>query len=590
MKMRFAYWMKSLAGLSIGLAVLAASAMAYQTDWKPPYGKLPEWKPLDQGPKWTEATRKDFYSRDQGSKLMPLRWISALKQPSGEPFMVDSLSRYGYLPNEQSNPPGLPVGFTVDSGNGGGTIGITCSACHTRQIEVGGVAYRVDGGPALADFQSFITDLDTAVDKVLTDNAAFADFALAVLGPTPPPEKTAALKEALQAWFTPFHTLNERALPKDKPWGPVRLDAVSMIFNRLTGLDIGPPPSFMIVENIQPADAPVRYPFIWNAPIQDHTQWPGFADNGDNLLALARNLGEVYGVFGNFHPKKDAGRLLGFDYLDDNSANFQGLEALEDLVWKLGPPKWPWAVDQALVNAGKEIYDRKTAEGGCVDCHRIKPGKPRLLNKVTWETPIQDVGTDAREYAVLTRVVKSGVLEGAKIPLLTEPLKPVDAAANVLGTAVRGAILQQLIPIGLEASLRQQIATDPQFLQRVQALKGAYQTPPPAAPGSGGPPIRYESRVLEGIWATAPYLHNGSVRSLADLLEPAAKRASEFKVGPAYDPATLGLAVEQPKSNFTLKTTDCNERASGNSRCGHEFGTSLSSEEKKALLEYLKIL
>lgn len=576
MKMRCAFWMECLVGLVIGLAIIASPAGAETT----------HWKPLDQGANWNPATRKDFYSRDQGSKLIPLRWINALKQSNGEPFLADSLSRYGYLPNETSNPPGLPVGFTVDSGGGGGTLGITCSACHTRQIDVGGESYRIDGGPAVADFQSFLADLDQSVGKTLNDSASFAQFAQAVLGPNPTPDKEAALKEALQAWYTPFHTLNDRALPKDNPWGPARLDAVSMIFNRLTGLDIGPPPSFMIVENIKPADAPVRYPFLWNAPIQDRTQWPGFADNGDSLLALARNLGEVYGVFGVFHPKKDDWRLLGFDYLDDNSANFQGLDALEDLLWKLGPPKWPWSVDQALVNAGKEIYDRKTAEGGCADCHRIKPGKPRLLNKVTWDTPVQDVGTDAKEYQVLTRVVQTGVLEGAQIPFLTQPLKPVDAAANVLGTAVRGAILQHFIPIGVEAKLREKLEKDPDLAQQIEALKGAYQTPP----ATGKPAIAYESRVLEGIWATAPYLHNGSVRSLADLLEPVAKRAAEFKVGPAYDPVTVGLAAEQTKFNFTLKTTDCSDRASGNSRCGHEFGTTLSSEEKKALLEYLKTL
>ena len=48
--------------------------------------------------------------------------------------------------------------------------------------------------------------------------------------------------------------------------------------------------------------------------------------------------------------------------------------------------------------------------------------------------------------------------------------------------------------------------------------------------------------------------------------------------------------VQQSKFDYTLETTDCSERNSGNSRCGHEFGTSLSAEEKKALLEYLKTL
>ena len=42
--------------------------------------------------------------------------------------------------------------------------------------------------------------------------------------------------------------------------------------------------------------------------------------------------------------------------------------------------------------------------------------------------------------------------------------------------------------------------------------------------------------------------------------------------------------------DYTLKTTDCSDRNSGNSRCGHEFGTQLSPAEKRALIEYLKVL
>jgi hypothetical protein len=77
---------------------------------------------------------------------------------------------------------------------------------------------------------------------------------------------------------------------------------------------------------------------------------------------------------------------------------------------------------------------------------------------------------------------------------------------------------------------------------------------------------------------------------LAELLKPAAERISSFKIGPAYDIVKIGLATEQNKFDYTLETTDCSDRNSGNSRCGHEFGTKLSAEEKKALLEYLKTL
>src|SRR5206468_134170 len=152
---------------------------------------------------------------------------------------------------------------------------------HTRQITVGGKSYRIDGGPAVADFQSLLADLDAAMGRVLASDAAFRDFAWAVLGSTADDNDVLALRTEADAWYLRHHTLMTRALPK-APWGPARLDAVGMIFNRLTGLDIGPPPSYLIPDNIKPADAPVRYPFLWNAPIQDQTQWPGFADNGND--------------------------------------------------------------------------------------------------------------------------------------------------------------------------------------------------------------------------------------------------------------------------------------------------------------------
>lgn len=576
---------------------------------------------LDQGANWTSTTRNDFYGRDQGSQIMPLRWISALKQTNGQPFMVDSLSRYGYLPNETSDPPGLPVGFTVASGGAAGAmIGMSCAACHTRQIEVAGTAYRVDGGPGIVDFQSFLSDLDTTVKNVLDNAAAFNAFASSVLGPNPTPAKSSALRTALSAWHLPYHTLMQRALP-DPAWGPARLDAVTMIFNRLTGLDIGPPPTYLIANNIQRADAPVRYPFLWNAPIQDKTQWPGFADNGSSVLGLARNLGEVIGVFASFKPKKDNWSLLGVDYLNANSANFSGLNALEELIRKIGSPKWPWPVDGALATQGKAVFERSVADGGCLSCHGVTPGPTRFPNDSTWSTPIQDVGTDSREYDVIQRRVSTGVLQGAKIPFLTTSLQSTDTALNVLTTSVLGSILQHYSPLHLDMEMNARatasralgsIETAPSSLHpsQLSELKGSFRAPAKAAnvpPGSGAlrapnavattesaVPVSagyaYESRVLQGIWAVAPYLHNGSVPSLVELLKPAAERVSEFKIGPNYDIENVGLAANQSKFNYVLKTTDCSNRNSGHSRCGHEFGTSLSASEKRALLEYLKTL
>jgi hypothetical protein len=523
---------------------------------------------LDQGRDWTELRRRQYYSVDQGSRLIRFSWIKALRQENGEPFLANSLSRYGYLPNSAS-PEKLPIGFQVSSD---GWMGITCSACHTRQIEVNGTQYRVDGGPALADFQRFLTDLDQSVEKTLADPVKFKEAAIRVRGADVKPAEIARLKARVLDWYIPYHEQMTRSLP-NPAWGPGRLDAVSMIFNRLSGLDIGPAPTYMIPENMVKADAPTRYPFLWNASRQDTTQWPGFAANGDDLLALLRNQGEVIGVFANFHPL--AGQK-GVNYKTINSTDFKGLNKAEELIKKIGPPKWPWPVNQALANQGKPLYDKYCGAG----CHEIKRGAFRLLNPFgpSWATPIQNVGTDVREYNVLSREVSTGVLAGEEIPFLHK-LGARDTAFNVLEQAVYGSLMSSNSWLsGVNAGLS--------LVSKAASVLGII--------GEGFKPKlevgAYEARVLQGIWAAAPYLHNGSVPTLAELLKPAQERLSEFKIGPAYDIVNIGMSVEQPSTDQTLITTDCSELDSGGSRCGHEFGTNLTSDEKKALLEYLKTL
>jgi hypothetical protein len=576
---------------------------------------------LDQGSNWTPATRADFYSRDQGSRMISLAWLQALKQSNGQPFLADNLARYGYLPNP-ANSNGLPVGFTASGPAGVQIAGMTCSACHTRQITADGKTYRIDGGPAIVDFQTFLAELDAAVGQVLASDAAFNSFAAMVLhSATPDADDVVTLRQNVDAWYLRYHTLITRALPTPK-WGPGRLDAVGMIFNRLTGLDLGSPPSFLIASNIRKADAPVRYPFVWNAPVQDKTQWPGFADNGSDVLALARNLGEVFGVFGVFEPKRD---VLLINFLNNNSANFDGLAKLEDLLKQIEPPKWPWLIDTNLAAQGKAIYARPKAEGGCIECHGITPGKVRFPMIQTWATPILNVGTDTREYDILAWSAKTGVLQGAFIPFATKPLKENDLAFNILATSVIGSIAEHVLRGGGVPTAAALVATGPDAqiqlapnaprlkLERLppalRDLQGAFRAaiPPPselldfriqgtAVPDTATPPApppskgSYEARVLQGIWAAAPYLHNGSVPTLAELLKPAAERVKQFKIGTNYDTVNVGLAVEQMQFDYILITTDCSDLNSGNSRCGHEHGTWLPSQEKKALLEFLKSL
>ncbi len=101
----------------------------------------------------------------------------------------------------------------------------------------------------------------------------------------------------------------------------------------------------------------------------------------------------------------------------------------------------------------------------------------------------------------------------------------------------------------------------------------------------------YANMPLDGVWLRAPYLHNGSVPSLRDLLEPAAARPRTFYRGnDVYDRQRVGFvsdrAAEGGRSFFLFDT-----RLPGNGNQGHEghaYGTELPPRDKDALVEYLK--
>jgi hypothetical protein len=101
----------------------------------------------------------------------------------------------------------------------------------------------------------------------------------------------------------------------------------------------------------------------------------------------------------------------------------------------------------------------------------------------------------------------------------------------------------------------------------------------------------YANSPLDGLWLRAPYLHNGSVPTLRDLLDPSDQRPKSFYRGyDVYDQKKVGfisdVAQEQDRPYFLYKTDE-----PGNSNKGHEgkpYGTELSPAEKDALVEYLK--
>ncbi|PHN08371.1 c-type cytochrome [Flavilitoribacter nigricans] len=101
------------------------------------------------------------------------------------------------------------------------------------------------------------------------------------------------------------------------------------------------------------------------------------------------------------------------------------------------------------------------------------------------------------------------------------------------------------------------------------------------------PEMGYIAPPLDGIWATAPYLHNGSVPTLDDLLN-SKQRPAYWAKQRKYDYEKVGWSyavAEDGKGDWTYDTT-----LPAYSNKGHDFGDKLDNDERKAVVEYLKTL
>jgi hypothetical protein len=582
------------AGLLAVLALGAAQACAQQAGPPVTY----------RSQNWTDADRDTFYMTGQGSRMMKFAWFKALRQQDGtQPFMADQLARYGYIRNDSAkNTNDLPIGFVVEAKTG--QLGMTCAACHTNQLEYqkDGKTYamRLDGAPALADFQQFLTDLAAASRATLADAGRFDTFAKTVLGGDYTPANAGQLKDEFGKWVKQFPDFMDASLPA-APWGPGRLDAFGMIFNRVAARDLGLEQG--AENNFKPADAPVSYPFLWNASRQDRTQWNGGVPNGLFFQALARNTGEVYGVFADFTPRRPVPPVPVVDFTD-NSADFAGLQTLEEQIKKLAPPPWPtdiWPIDQKLADRGKALYEANCSRG----CHEEKATADN-----TWVTPVLPVGTDPRMAINAGRKSFTGILSRTPLPppklgvfgdsANTSDILAISVIGSLLGELKNAIVQHRTKESGVWRAIRQDWASllpgkapDDDVLlspvdlaivnERILLRLSSLFQPTPANPS-------YEARVLRGIWATAPYLHNGSVPSLWELMLPPERRSTSFKVGSRkFDPKNVGYATgETPFKSGTFVVDPQN--ANGNGNGGHDYTRDLSDDDRWAIVEYLKTL
>lgn len=575
--------------------------------------ELPTYQPIASAvwlpQTWTADQRDWFHHADQGTQTfgIPYEWFVALEQPplsstaSGllsDPLYLD---RYGFIPDSShAGKPELPIGFA----HGGQildvtgaplrnpqtkaemtSLGFTCAACHTGRFTYQKTTFLVDGGPALTNVRNFQKAVGLSILYTHLMPWRFARFADRVLGPGASDDSQSILRKQFDAVYQQVReiaALEQSVKAKSVDEGFTRLDALGRIGNTVFALDLDHH------ENFVAYSAPVHFPRIWDASWFEWVQY-----NGSIQQPMTRNAGEALGVRAtvNFPVAKDQ--------VPTSSVQIDTLYRLEQLLAGDNPPtaenhftgltspRWSDTnlppINTKLAAEGAILYKEH-----CERCHLPAASSPEFWTAPQW-SPVNVAGE---------RYLNLNMIDIARVG--TDPAQAEDmknrtvVIPTALGITNQSGHVVTIADFG--SALRQLVST---------VVNRWYNTRvPPISPAlrdkmNGFRPdgiralLKYKARPLDGIWATPPYLHNGSVASLYALLSPVAERPTVFYLGNReYDPVDVGYRTKKFQFGFRFDTS-----IRGNSNSGHEFnsgsgkgiiGPLLTPDERRALIEYLK--
>jgi hypothetical protein len=555
---------------------------------------------LDQN--WSREKSAWFHHADQGTLTfnIPFEWFVALEQPTLSVTQAGMLAdpayleRYGFIVDPaDADPIHLPIGFArggpMPRPDGSpwrrpGTqtamtgLGLTCAACHTGRFTYQGTEVLVDGGPALTNLDKLRTGLGLSLLFTRYVPFRFERFSQRVLGPSPGAQAIDALRAQLDGVLgvvQTIHDLDTKVAPLSVQEGYGRLDALNRIGNQVFGLDLDAPGNYVAVS------APVHFPRIWDSSWFLWVQYDASIEQ-----PMVRNAGEALGVSAwvdlsgsgpdLFRSSVQVGQIYRIEQAlaggqPDAQNGFSGLRG----------PKWPSGIlppiDQALAQKGSVLYANL-----CQHCHLAPVGSAAFWSSDKWLPanaageryldppliPIGEIGTDPAQAAGL-----------ANRKLVLPP-------SLGIGTADFGAALGGLVEKVVDHWYAAQSPPLPEATR--QQMNGNRANGIQA-------PLAYKARPLDGVWATPPFLHNGSVPSLYALLSPAAERPRLFYLGNReFDPVDVGYRQAAFKGGFAFDVS-----RPGNLNTGHEFndppgpgiiGRKLQPEERRALIEYLKTM
>jgi len=508
---------------------------------------------LGQG--WEQAERQKLSYTSFGSRILDYDWFMALEQTDNENLFRENthMLALGFITETASafNPDGLPVGVTRDSDKDGRTwVGLTCAACHTGEVIVNNQPIRIDGGQSLLNYSDFENRLLATLILTLEQPEKWQRF-LERLRNRQKSLDESTLKKNVQMRISELKNRYEMNAT-DVAYGHGRLDAFGQIFNAIAV------EALHISENRRSPNAPTSYPVLWDASHLDLVQWNASAPNS-GPGPLAQNATTALAVYGKVE-------VLGRNSTYPSSIAIKNLGYIQRQFYKLVAPPWPefmlGPINTQLHSDGEKIYRQH-----CLQCHELVDSNnpKRQLSAVL--VPASEVGTDELMVNNFSDgTVKTGELQGKHFALwFGEKFGGEATRLDIVMHVTLGALIHNT------------------FDSLYAAIAGYAKNKTSDVNAS----IKYyKARPINGIWASAPYLHNGSVPSVYDLLLPVAQRPTEFYVGNReLDIVNLGN-----KTTKTLGASLFNTGLLGNSNKGHEYGTDLKEEERMALLEYIKRL
>jgi processive rubber oxygenase RoxA-like protein len=520
----------------------------------------------------TDAERQQFYHLSEGGEILPLALLRALERqrtsqdPRGDglvPF-TQNLERYGFIPDDTSsqNPFGLPAGMSVARSRltNRVMVGFNCATCHVGEIWKNGRRVRIDGGPNMIRLNDMFGDVKTELENTLKETGRRERFLMNVArykredDDRFPSDRTAA--ERLQDLKSDVETAEAfkgyiAAMPMLKDMATVvngygRVDAFGVARNLLFGGD---------ERNRRPQNAPVSLSYIWGL---ENTAWLQWGANMNSVME--RNIGQSLGVGAVFNPETFA-----------TTARLDNLNRLEHLAYKITPPAWPAAIlgpiDGAKAMRGREVYDR-----ACANCHE-KPFEVSPNGLVSYQLfKLSEVGTSPLAAQNFDQTV---IVDGKE-------RRFADAAFSVLEGLKRQYYVKNAISEQTQAEWEGRARRPAPRMRSTLADADKY-------PDSRGGRV-YPAKPLAGIWSTAPYLNNGSVANVWDLLTAPEARPKTFSLGSReYDTEKLGY-VSTPNPASPAPAWEFDTGKPSNSSAGHVYGTKLPDDDKWALIEFLKAL